>query len=227
MTLPMDAGILAGIRLFEGIPHSQAQRILATGRLMRATGVSSLFQQDQPANDVYLVVESCARYFVLTEDGRKIFLTWLGPGAFLGASALLGVDSTYLAGVEVDKGTAVVRWTRDHFKELAKTTPALVSNAQVAAFEIVASYLQQHLATVADNASQKLAKTLLTIAAAVGTKGVAGTYLSINNEQLANTANVTLFTVSRHISRWVRNDILGREPGNIIVRDPHRLAEQL
>jgi CRP-like cAMP-binding protein len=44
------------------------------------------------------------------------------------------------------------------------------------------------------------------------------------NEDLASGANVTLFTVSRILSKWQREGILHKRRGKVILRQPELLA---
>jgi CRP/FNR family transcriptional regulator, nitrogen oxide reductase regulator len=50
-----------------------------------------------------------------------------------------------------------------------------------------------------------------------------GVQLDITNEQLANAANITLFTTSRLMGQWQRSGAVVKSRGKIILRSPEGL----
>ena len=48
--------------------------------------------------------------------------------------------------------------------------------------------------------------------------------IPVANEEVAAGANVTPFTVSRFLSKWQREGILGKGRGKIILRRPELLV---
>jgi CRP/FNR family transcriptional regulator, nitrogen oxide reductase regulator len=48
--------------------------------------------------------------------------------------------------------------------------------------------------------------------------------LQINNEELANQANVTIFTVSRLLSEWQRKGLLTKSRGKVLIRTSDELV---
>jgi CRP-like cAMP-binding protein len=49
--------------------------------------------------------------------------------------------------------------------------------------------------------------------------------LNINNEELANQANVTIFTVSRLLSDWQRKGLLVKSRGKVVIRSQEALVD--
>jgi CRP-like cAMP-binding protein len=50
-----------------------------------------------------------------------------------------------------------------------------------------------------------------------------GVELDIRNEELANEANITIFTASRLLSEWQRKGILTKRRGKIVLHSPGTL----
>jgi CRP/FNR family transcriptional regulator, nitrogen oxide reductase regulator len=50
-----------------------------------------------------------------------------------------------------------------------------------------------------------------------------GIELNIRNEELANEANITIFTASRFLSEWQRKGILTKSRGKVVLRSPETL----
>ena len=64
---------------------------------------------------------------------------------------------------------------------------------------------------------------LVSLASAIGKATAAGVEMSITNEDLAEGANVTPFTVSRCLSDWQRARILTKRRGKVVLRKPELL----
>jgi CRP-like cAMP-binding protein len=52
----------------------------------------------------------------------------------------------------------------------------------------------------------------------MGQRVVEGIELNISNEELANEANVTIFTVSRLLSEWHRKGLVVKSRGSVVIR---------
>jgi len=59
---------------------------------------------------------------------------------------------------------------------------------------------------------------LSNIALTTGRKVAGGTELYITNEELANSAALTVFETSRLISEWQRTGVLVKQRGRVILR---------
>jgi CRP-like cAMP-binding protein len=67
---------------------------------------------------------------------------------------------------------------------------------------------------------------LVTLAVTIGHKTAGGVELDVTNEELANAANITLFTSSRLLSQWQRDGALTKSRGKVLLRSPARLLLQ-
>lgn len=50
-----------------------------------------------------------------------------------------------------------------------------------------------------------------------------GVELNVRNEELANEANITVFTASRLLNEWQRQGILTKSRGKVVPRSPEAL----
>ena len=51
-----------------------------------------------------------------------------------------------------------------------------------------------------------------------------GVELCVRNEELANEANMTVFTVSRLMGEWQRQGLLVKSRGKVVLRMPEKLT---
>ncbi len=98
------------------------------------------------------------------------------------------------------------------------------------AYDYVVAYRTLHLAALCDSAPQRLAQVLSQLAKGMGHRVADGMELHIRNEELANEAHVTIFTVSRLMREWQRQGLVrkgrGRSPScrNPIANSRSRLS---
>jgi CRP/FNR family transcriptional regulator, nitrogen oxide reductase regulator len=80
-----------------------------------------------------------------------------------------------------------------------------------------------HISLACHSARLRLAQIIVDLARDVGHKSSDGVELHVTNEELANAANVTVFTASRLLSKWHRHGVLEKSRGRIRLPDSGRL----
>jgi len=207
----------------EGLSPSEIELVVAAAKQVGAVGNSVITHQDRPAEHLYLLLTGRARYFSLTETGRKVILLWIPPGQIFGGTALLTASSTYLVSAEAAKNSSMLVWDRAKIRSLATRYPRLVENAYSEAYNYLVAYRAAHLSMICDTGPERLAYVLTSLASGMGEKVADGVELKIRNEELANEANVTLFTASRLLSQWQRRGMVVKSRGKILLRSPELL----
>jgi CRP-like cAMP-binding protein len=202
---------------FNGMSKSRQALILAAATPRYAPANFAITNQDDPANNLFLLTKGYARYFYITSRGEKLLLFWLKPGDIFGGAALLLHKSRYLVGTEMVREGELMVWRRETIRRLATRYPRLLDNALSIASTYLTWYLALHLGLAFSSAQQRLAYVLKSLADGFGQKCSTGTYVEITNEQLASAAHVTLFTASRIISVWGRMGLLTKGRGTITL----------
>jgi CRP-like cAMP-binding protein len=101
--------------------------------------------------------------------------------------------------------------------------PALFVNALALASEYLASYLAAQVAMVSQSADRRLARVLLGLSRAIGRQCENAVELDMNNQSLAEMANISPFTASRLLSQWQREGTVRKMRGKLLVQNPQRL----
>ena len=210
-------------RFVEGLTKRELASILAAGTERHYLPNSVVLHQEYPAEQFCLLVDGAARHFYVTRGGQKVILRWLVPGDVFGGRALLREPSTYLFSTETVENSSVLHWPRNVIRELASLCPRLFDNSISLASDYFAWFLCAHLALISHDARERLAHVLLSLAEGIGHKGPHGIELSVTNEELANAANVSLFTASRILGEWRRKGALSKGRGKVILQSPQKL----
>jgi CRP-like cAMP-binding protein len=212
-------------RFFEGLTMPELKSIFAAAEYRRLPANSLITHQDQPAKHVFLLLTGRARYFFVTEKGQKVILLWIPPGEIFGMAAFHSPPIAYLSSTETARNSSVLVWDRDTIRSFAARQPLLFENALDIGVHFMIAYHAAHRALICGSARERLAHVLATLASGIGHKVPGGIELDVKNEELANEANVTLFTASRLISEWQRGGMLRKSRGKIVLRSPKRLLQ--
>lgn len=210
-------------RFLEGLTPTEGESVLALAKYREARANSLLTHQDDPAMHLFLLLTGRARYFFVTEKGQKVILLWIPPGEIFGVAALLEMPAGYHVSVEAVRDSTLLMWDRAAIRSLAAKYPKLFENALYRTLHYLAAYRAAHSALISETAQERLAHVLLSLAGGFGEKVGGGVELKIRNEELANEANITLFTTSRLLNQWQRAGILSKGRGKILLRSPERL----
>jgi CRP-like cAMP-binding protein len=148
------------------------------------------------------------------------------PGDIFGGASLLTQPTRFLVSTEALNDSTIIVWKRDTIRTLAARFPRLWENGLSVACDYLVWYLASHLSLTCDNAQERLAHVLSSLSQGIGRKGRGGEItLEITNEQLANTANLTPFTVSRLLNRWRRDKSIVKSRGKIVLLRPSELVQ--
>ena len=210
-------------RFFDGLTSSEVSSIVAAATRRRFPAHSVITHEGFPANHLFLMIHGRARSFCLTPQGEKVPLLWIPPGEIFGGSAFLSKQVEYLAGTETVNHSSALVWDRSTIRSLSAQYSRLMENALLIAFDYMVVYRALHLSATCQNARQRLAQVLGNLANGMGQRVEQGVALDVRNEELANEANITIFTASRVLSEWRRKGILTKSRGKIVLRSPEAL----
>ena len=214
-------------RFLEGLAPSDLAVVLAAATPQRFHARSLIASEGHSADKLFLMIEGRARTFTSTRKGEKVVLLWIPPGDFTGGRALLSKPTEYLVSTETVTDSFTLVWSRSAIVSLTKQYPRLLENALMIASDYLEAYRDMHVTASFHTARQRVALVLESLAKAMGHKGFEGTVLNISNEELANEANVTIFTVSRLLSKWQREGVLVKSRGRVVVRSPEELVRNV
>jgi len=211
-------------RILSGLSGAELSSVLSVAKHRQFRASSVIINAEEPAERLFLLTSGHGRQFVITSEGRKIVLQWLTAGQIFGGAAILSTPFQYLANMElVSDGCAFV-WERKTIRELLSRYPALWDNAlSIAVTENIAWSTAAHISLTSDDAPGRVAHLLVSLASAIGKTTRNGVEMKVSNEDLAEGANVSPFTVSRSLSAWQRAGILTKRRGKILLRRPELL----
>jgi CRP-like cAMP-binding protein len=208
----------------QGVAPDDVAIILEAATLRRFPARSCITREGHSADELFLVIEGRARFFTTTQRGEKVLLLRIPAGDASGGGALLARPTEYLLSTEAVTNCTALAWTRSSIVALTKRYPILLENALMMASSYLATYRDLHLTASYDTATQRIAQVLAKLSREIGQKGFDGTVINISNEELANEANVTIFTVSRALNEWQRKGLVLKRRGQVVLRSSEELV---
>ncbi len=219
------AAIVAGLksRFLEGLDPAEVRLIVAAATLKQFKTNSLMTREGDRAEHFFLMLDWGARHFTMSPKGEKVVVRWLPPGEVVGGASFMSKPVSYILSTEVTKNSSALVWDRSTIRSLAVTYPRLMENALMVAHDYFLYYRILHVALSCQSAPQRVAQVLGYLAKEMGQQVTGGLELNVRNEELANEANVTIFTVSRLMGEWQRKGLLTKSRGKVVVPSPEEL----
>lgn len=184
---------------------------LAQDRIMSDDEI--LFEQGDPGDALFAVIEGIVEISVLSPDGRKLVLDIMRPGALLGEIALFD------PGVRTATATAVGR-TRLRRLKNADLMGAIRKSPDLAVdlIHLAGRRMRSMSAQIEDQVflplSTRLARKLLYL-----TEASPEAELSLSQAQLAEFVGATREAVSKTLGEWKRNHVIEANRGALRILD--------
>jgi len=110
----------------------------------------------------------------------------------------------YLVGVEAVQDSVVSVWDTRTFRGLTRPLPQLVENALFITSFSFDWYIAAHAALSSQTAQERLSHILFEYAAKAGRKVAGAIEVEATNQELADAANLTVYTASRLIAHGIK-----------------------
>jgi len=198
----MDISFLRQVALFAGL-HDEQLRALAKVTLTRAFPKESIIiLADEEGDALFLIAKGQVKVSLVSEDGREVILSLLGPGAVFGELSLLD-GKPRSANVVATEDTELVMLRRSDFLQLLHRVPQIAISllAELAARLRKTDRKIEGLALL--DVTSRISETLLQLASEQGSDTPQGVLLRNRptHQQLANMSGTTRETVSRVLKR--------------------------
>ncbi len=214
-------------KFLEGLAPEEVAAIVDAATLRRIHARTVITREGHDADKLFMFLEGRGRMFATTSGGEKVILLGVFSGDIAGGRAALREPMKYLVSTETVIDSTVLVWSGSVFVPFLTKYPRVMENGLLTASDYLESYQDLLIAASHDTAGKRVARALDGWAKSIGKKVDDGLGLHINNEELANQANVTIFTVSRLLSEWQRKGLLVKSRGKVVIRTPVELVDSV
>lgn len=211
--------------IFANISRDEIVQISDCFKLREFKRNEYLFHEDQPASTFYIVMEGKVKILQTSAAGFEVILHVLGEKELLGALPMLG-KGTYPAGGQALTDVLAYAIADDDFDSLLSAYNPMCINMLRFATHVLQNSLVKIREMATERVEQRIARTLTRLVEQVGKETPEGILLDapISRQELAEMTGTTVFTVSRTLKSWERNNIieLGRE--KVVIKQQHDLV---
>ena len=180
-----------------------------------------MYEQGRPANEFFLLTKGARATSPSTPTAARCCCTGSFP-AMCSAGGSAARNPTYRVSAETVQESSLLTWDRKAMLAMFDRYPRLLPQRDIDWRRLLDLYIAAHAALVSETARQRLASVLARLAEAIGSEVSDGVELQVTNEELANAANITLFTASRILSEWQAEHALTKGRGSIVLHSPKR-----
>lgn len=218
--------------LFRDLPPDLQDLAQARGLRRSVEEGGYFFMQGDPATHAYVLLEGRLKMLQTTPAGQQIALRIILPGETFAGIALLNPGAGYPVTAMAVEDSSALAWDTATLRDLMDRDPSIALNAMQLMHGYITEMNERYQALSTERVEQRIARTLLKLAAQSGRKVERGVLIGIplTRQDLAEMTGTTLYTVSRTLSEWERQGLLqlGRE--RVVIAEPHalvRIAEDL
>lgn len=221
----LDHSVLNAVPVFRGLDAAARDAALAVARPRRLPKGTAVFQQGDPAESFFVLLDGRLKVSQTTPSGQQVVLRYLGPGDFFGCVAVAG-QGEYPGTAMAVTDSVVLAWDAAASKQLMQRFPAFAMNA----LGTMGKRVQEAHGRIAEMSSeqveQRVARAVLRLAQQAGQRVEGGVRIEfpISRQDIAAMTGTTLHTVSRILSRWEDEGLIDSGRQRITIRNPHGLV---
>jgi CRP-like cAMP-binding protein len=212
---------LSGIQnaaLFEGLSPEDLNLVVNRASLRGVQPGVSLFRQEEPASEMFLLESGRVRLYEITADGRELLMRFVRPGEVFGDKAAIP-GSQYRASAVSHTPVRIYAWTTRTVVTLLEEVPRLATNL----FNIATQYLhysrERYRLLATASAEDRIRWAVAELARSFGsTQGNATSITGRSIQQdIADLSVTTIYTVSRVLKGYEQRGILTKKRGRIVL----------
>jgi CRP/FNR family transcriptional regulator, cyclic AMP receptor protein len=211
------------VPLLARLPDEDLKALAARGRVRRFSSGSTIFNEGDAGDALYVVVEGRVRMSRISGAGSEATLALMGPGDCFGDLALFdGRPRSATASAMTTTRTFVV--SRDDFTSWVKERPA----ASLALLETLSLRIRRTNETVTDlvflDLPHRLAKHLLTLAGSLSDGDTRKKpRIQITQGELASMLGVSRESVNKQLNQFSRDGWIALSRGAVTLEDSQAL----
>lgn len=216
---------LTRTQIFQSLQPEELDAVLARAAVRRIVRGEVIRRRGDPGTGMVVIVSGRVRISLVSEDGREVTLTMLGPGEVLGEMTLLD-GGECSADATAQEDCVLLTIERTQFLRLLRSNADLCLHLLTVLFQ----RLRRANAALEDMAlldlPTRLGRLLLRLSGDYGVAAPRGTRIEVKLSQkdLSSLAGASREKVNRQLRQWEEDGIIGKDAGRLLIMRPQALA---
>nr|WP_246409178.1 Crp/Fnr family transcriptional regulator [Granulicella aggregans] len=216
--------VIGGSDLFSGLSQSERARISDLARPRSFLKGDTLFSQGQPFRKLILIESGCVKLTLLNRQGKEVILALRGVGDAVDLPIGTTHSTHSCSAQAVTRGHALT-WMAADVEDMIVRLPQFTENMYLILHRHMHELEERYHESASDSVSRRLACTLIRLTEQIGIPNGEGAEIHISRYELAQMSGMTLFTVSRLISKWAKLGLIVPRREALVMLDSKRLDD--
>jgi len=214
--------LLTNSPLCTGLSHDDIMKIASCARPKTFSRDETIFIQGEPAKCLMLIRTGAIKITQISSSGNEVILWMYGRGNVLGVLSDPKGDCHPSSARTMEATTALI-WDCATLQNLIELCPRIRQNLSQVLMSRLSELEERFREVATEKVPRRLALALIRLSKHVGKKVHEGVEVSLSREELAQMTGTTLFTISRILSQWSKENFVSSRRESVLLRDPQRL----
>ena len=212
--------------VFQSATENELQLILKNSIIRSIEENEFFFIQGETAQYLYILTSGQIKLMQSSPNGQQVNLRTIHPWQMFGALGAVRKEATYPATAQALEDSSALAVDSRFLRKMLETSPHISLDMMT----LMTSYIQEMQARYRELATerveQRVANALIRLAgqSSIRSEQDAGIVLSFSRQDVAEMTGTTLYTVSRLLSEWERQQIIETAREKIKIIKPHNLV---
>ncbi|HZS83856.1 MAG TPA: Crp/Fnr family transcriptional regulator [Stellaceae bacterium] len=221
----LDGSVIRHLDFFKELDDSALDDIAGAARPERIPRGEALFRQGEPPHALFIVLSGRFKAIQVTPEGRQVVVRLAGPGDLIGHVSVFA-EKPYPATPTAATESIALMWSPRTFIALMARHPPL----SLAVVRNMGRFIEEAHTRLRESSTERverrIAHAVLRLAQQAGHRVDGGVEISfpMTRQDLALMTGATLHTVSRVLSAWEQQGVVGGGRQHLVLRDPQALA---
>ena len=217
-TLDLTSNGVQNAAIFEGLSAEELNSVVSRAAMKAVPQGVSLFRQQEPASEMFLLESGRVRLHEITAGGRELLIRFVRPGEVFGDKAAIA-GAEYRASAGSDTPVRTYAWATGTIAALLEEVPRLAINL----FAIATQYLhysrERYRLLATASAEDRIRWAVAELARSFGASQGNATAITGRalQQDIADLAVTTIYTVSRVLKGYEQRGMLTRKRGRIVL----------
>lgn len=211
--------------LFKGLDTQAKNDVVAVGRVYCVAKETFMFNQGEPAQTFYVLLEGAIKLIQVTPEGHQVTVDYVTEGGGIGIIVALS-NTEYPVTAVVVQDSWVIAWGKESLNELMLQYPQLALNGMRLIADYFVRLQNRHRELTTERVERRVARAILRLVRQAGKKVEGGILIDmpLSRQDLAEMTGTTLYTVSRILSGWEKEGIVAAGREQVTLCHPHKLV---
>ena len=193
------------VKIFKGMPDKEIHSLAEIAIEKRYQKNQIIFSQGDESDGFYTVISGKVRVFRISPEGKEQIIHLIGPGESFGEVAVFS-EGNFPAYSDTIQKSEILYFPRSKFKDLIRTNPSLALNMLAELSMLLRILVTKVEELTLKDVPARLATYLILESERMDNSDIVN--LDISKSQLANLLGTIPETLSRILTRMLRDDII-------------------